>query len=270
MEFPHSFIITEQFCIFEIGFDIWKIVFIPAPRENGMEWNDSEHWECTTCHALKYVLVVLCIHYVYSIRFGVWRSISMVLFNPFHTAVPCSPYRSILRTFMHSMLCAYCMYIGNVEKRPLECIRIDEQELKFLCLFHFNFKHSSFTLNRMPSTTRSFCILYARDATKPWIRIHFAKVYILYFIVLVLVLRAFSISKIIFFVLFYSLILHPLSLSFPLPLYLSLFTQILIPFRITFVISLLPFTETMTWLHNMQSAQHAAWTWWVSVHKRKM
>lgn len=128
-------------------------------------------------------------------------------------------------------------------------------ELKFLYIFHFNFKHSSFTFNRMPSTT---IVLYgyARDATKN----HESESILQKFIFCLLSPIFFYRTRICFsrFLHIKNYTLCALSFveSAPPPfLHTTCTRTILIPLRITFVIPLLPFTETMTWLHNMQSTR---------------
>lgn len=180
-------------------------------------------------------------------------SISMIPLQPVSHPFPVFLCHSILRTFMHSMRCI--LYHWKCWKAPARMhSNWWTQELKFLCLFHFNFKHSSFTLNRMPSTTIVSYFVCS------WCnKNHESESILQKFIFCIL---SFSFS---FFALFAYRKLSSLC-SFirwfctPVSLSLSLshsLHAILIPFRITFVIPLLPFTETMTWLHNMQSAQHA-------------
>lgn len=175
-------------------------------------------------------------------KIGVWRSMSSL--HHFSSTIPnpfpfqrewkAIPFDSQKVAFKVVYIAHHILEMGNVENRPLECIRIDEQELKFLCIFHFNFKHSSFTFDRMPSTTIVLYFVWNRDATKPWIWIHFVKVYILYSIVKVFVFCAFCISKIIiFFVLFQSFILHLFSFSLYL-LALLIHSEFLFTFELLF------------------------------------
>lgn len=192
--------------------------------ENGMEWNNPGNWECTTCHAYSVCACKIC----------VWRSMSSLYHSLQRHFIPPQSFfvpipfhfdsqHSELSCIQSSAQCT--LYIENVEKHPLECIRIDEQELKFLCIFHFKF---SSILYHPPL---SFSILQKSLYS-------------------VFVFRAFCISKIIFFVLFHSFILRISSLSSHIAHHIR--SQFLFPFRITFVIPLLSFTEN----HDM-IAQYA-------------
>lgn len=96
----------------------------------------------------------------------------------------------------------------------------------------------------------------------------------IYYLVHVFVFRTFCVSKIIFFVLFQTVYVHLLLLS--LSLSVSLLAHIIFLRNsyslsgIHFVKLLLRFTETMTWLHNMQSALRINLVCVCEHHKRKM